>query len=153
MKGKTKKTKSKVITTSRKVGKKISRKKALEISQDILKNAEEERKPAPELTGKTDEELKQIAKDLWAGKIFSSAHINRQEDLPLVFMALVFLSHEQLDEMEKQDVNFFYEYMSEATPTGVNGMPTFFSVRMLKKPETIKMLEYYEKFKAMVDTL
>ncbi len=96
---------------------------------------------------KTDEELKQIAEDLWAGRIFSDRNIKRAEDIPMVFMALIFLKKEQIEQLEKQQMDFFYEYMSQATPTGVNGMPTFFSVRMLTKPETKRMFEYYDAIK------
>ncbi len=98
---------------------------------------------------KTDEELKQIAEDLWAGKIFCDRQVQsrRPEDITMVFMVLMFMDKKQLKQLEKDEVDFFYEYMSQATPRGINGMPTFWSVRVLTKPETKRMFEYYEAIK------
>jgi len=96
----------------------------------------------------SDEQLKQIAQDLWAGKIFSNLHIRDWAgDAFMVFMPLVFMNQFQLDDMKKKEVNFIYEYISNATPTAVNGMPTFFSMRMLTKPDTKRMMKYYEAIK------
>lgn len=99
---------------------------------------------------KTDEELKEIAKDLWAGRIFSDRHItDAPEMLKCVFLSLAFASRKDVEKMKKREVSFIYEYMDRAGPRAINGMPTFFSCRMLTKSETNKMFEYYGKFKEL----
>lgn len=104
---------------------------------------------------KTDEELKQIAKDLWAGKIFSDRHIPPGDSHMMlsVFMPFVFMDKKTLKDMQREKIDFVYEYLDKAGPRAINGMPMFMSCRILTKPETKKMFEYYEKFKAMADTL
>ncbi len=106
---------------------------------------------------KTDDELKEIAKDLWAGKIFSDRHITSLKDSPnmlgMVFMPIVFMDSETKKQLSDFKVNFIYEYLDKAGPRAINGMPTFFSCRTLTEPETKKMFEYYEKFKELAGTL
>ena len=108
-------------------------------------------------TPKTEDELKGIAKDLWAGKIFSDRHINSLKDDPnvlgMVFMPMVFMSNETRKKLSNLKVSFIYEYLSKASPRSINGMPVFFSCRTLTELETKKMFEYYEKFKQIADTL
>ena len=106
---------------------------------------------------KTDDELKGIAKDLWAGRIFSDRHINSLKDDPnvlgMVFMPMVFISNETRKKLSNLKVSFIYEYLDKASPRSINGMPVFFSCRTLTELETKKMFEYYEKFKQIADTL
>lgn len=102
---------------------------------------------------KTDEELRQIALDMHLGKIFSDRHCPTPDMIRSVFMILAFMEEAQIKELQERNIDFFYEYVSEAGPMAVNGMPTFFSVRMLNKGETVKMFEYYKKFKEAQDSV
>lgn len=98
---------------------------------------------------KTEEELKQIAKDLFAEKIFTSEHI-RKEDLGLsnsIFMPLMFLSKENADEMIKNNITIIYEYFSEAMNRSINGYPMFMSYKTLRKEEWTKIIEIYDDIK------
>lgn len=110
-----------------------------------------------EYTPKTDEELKGVAKDLWAGRIFSDRHINSLKDNPsvlgMVFMPMIFMDNKSRKKLADLKVNFIYEYVNKASPRAINGMPIFFSCRILTESETKKMFEYYEKFKQIADTL
>jgi hypothetical protein len=99
----------------------------------------------------TEEELKGIAKDIWAGKIFSTWNITNQDEYPLVFLPLVFLDKKTITEWKKKEVSFIFEYMDKAGPRSINGMPSFFSCKCLTKTETAKMFEHYKKFKEMAD--
>ena len=78
---------------------------------------------------KTDDELKGIAKDLWAGRIFSDRHINSLKDdsnvLGMVFMPMVFISNETRKKLSNLKVSFIYEYLDKASPRSINGMPVF----------------------------
>jgi hypothetical protein len=68
-----------------------------------------------------------------------------------IFMPLLFLNKEQVKDLQDSKVNFVYEYLAHATPTAVNGYPTFMTVRFLLAHETEKMLKYYEEFKQLVE--
>jgi hypothetical protein len=101
---------------------------------------------------KTDEELKTIAKDLYAGKIFSDRHLSGPHEISMVFMILAFLDAEHIKKMQDDNIDFIYEYLDQAGPMAVNGKPTFLSARMLNKDETTKMFDYYKKIKDAVDS-
>ena len=101
---------------------------------------------------RNDEELKQIAIDLFSGKIFTDRHLNSPEELAHHFMPLVFMKETNLKKLSKK-VDFIYEYMDKAMPMGCNGKPIFMSLQYLTKPETKKMLLYHEKLKTAVKKL
>jgi len=101
---------------------------------------------------KTDEELKKIALDLYSGKIFSDRHLNDPEkEIPLVFMIVGFMSKEDIKELESKEPVFVYEYLEKANKMGVNGYPTFFTMRYLNREEYNKMIGYHEKIKASIN--
>jgi hypothetical protein len=71
--------------------------------------------------------------------IFSNWHIQGDKEyiadmLGSVFMPLLFGA-----EIPK-DASLVYEYVSEAGPRSVDGMPMFMSCRFLKKPEAERLL-------------
>jgi len=101
----------------------------------------------------TDEELKQIAKDLHVGKIFCDRHCPSPQAIPQVFMLLNFMNEDQIKDFQAKEYDFFYEYLDQAGPLAVNGLPTFFSIRCLNRTDTAKMLDYYKKIKAAVEAV
>jgi len=106
---------------------------------------------------KTDEELKQIALDLYSGRIFCDRHISADvlkrdpHFIKMVFMTLCFMDSKWLGRLRKEKANFFYEYWDKAGPRGINGYPSFISMRYLKGEETKRMFEFYNKIKSGVD--
>jgi len=96
---------------------------------------------------KSDAELKQIAIDLHAGRIFSDRHLKDPADMRFVFMPIVFMTDKHRQEMIDDNIDFIYEYMEEAGPRSVNGMPTFMSYRMLNRAESKIMFKHYEELK------
>lgn len=99
---------------------------------------------------KTDDELKQIAQDIYRDKIFSQLHIERPEDVPTSFMVLRFVGPEIIDKIESGEIFFIYEYMDKAGPRCINGMPVFGSFKYLNKDDTEKMLKYYNEIRNAV---
>lgn len=106
---------------------------------------------------KTDEELKEMAKDLHAGRIFTDRHLPEGEKASLVFMVLALMDSKQLDEFKKnvdeEKIFMVYEYMEKAGPRTINGMPMFMSFQSLNKPDTEKMLEYFHKIEDAMKAL
>lgn len=93
----------------------------------------------------TDKEVKQLAEDMFKGLVFTDRHIRVKEELLSVFMALVLMSEEQMEDIRKNPPGMIYEYMEKAGPRAINGNPTFLSFRMIGKDDAKKVLERYNK--------
>lgn len=98
---------------------------------------------------KTDKELEQIAVDLHAGKIFSDRHCKNQEELRMAFPILMLADEEMIKAMKEDEVEFLYEYLDQASPRTVNGLPIFLSVKTLTKKETARMFEFYKEIEKL----
>ena len=105
---------------------------------------------------KTRTELKSLAIDIVENKAFGTWNIHNEDLIPCVFTPLMFLSEEQKKELQKTKVAHVYEYIDKATPRGINGMPTFFSMNYLTEDETdaLQLLinEYKENKKVFMTT-
>lgn len=106
---------------------------------------------------KTDEELKQLAKDLYKGEIFTDRQINDSRLLRSVFIPLSLFDEEQAAQfrttVENGKVNLLYERINKAGPRSINGMPIFMSFQTLDTEETKKLFEYYQKIKEVIDSV
>jgi hypothetical protein len=93
---------------------------------------------------RTDEELKQIAQDAYAGKIFTCQQAE-PEMWKMIFMPLGLMSDEQLVEFANSDPGLFFEYLDKAGPRSVNSYPIFFSFQTLSQEEAKKVRELLKK--------
>lgn len=100
---------------------------------------------------KTDEELRQIAVDMYDGKIFSDRHLRNIDDIHIVFMPITLGALHNMPEEERRNIGMIYEYMSERGPRDVNGYPTFFSLKILTQEEAGKMFVHFEEYREMKD--
>jgi hypothetical protein len=105
----------------------------------------------------TDKELKKIAEDLLAGRIFTDRHIPEHTKAHMVFMPLTFMNEDQAKQFQQgindERIYMLYEYMENAGPRTINGMPIFMSYRVLNREQTEKVLEYYNKIKEAIDKI
>lgn len=101
---------------------------------------------------KTDEELKQLAEEMYRGEIFCDRHVNRPQDVEMVFMPIALMDNRGRAALRRRKVNFVYEYMSQAGPRSINGNPTFMTCRVLTEPETKRLFHFYEKITKAVAT-
>ena len=99
----------------------------------------------------TEAELKQIAVDLYDGKIFSDRHFSGPEEtknlISVVFMPLgmgVFKTKKQV-----ANLGMVYEYLDKAGPRAINGFPMFISCRFLNKADAKKMFGFFEEYKKL----
>lgn len=95
----------------------------------------------------TDAEIKQFAMDAVEGKLFTSSHVppERQEELTLVFMPLIFMG-QNYEEWIKQDPKLIFEYLSKASPVMTNGFPCFHSMKYLRPNEFETFHKYVHEF-------
>lgn len=94
----------------------------------------------------SEAELKQIALDLSGGKIFCDKHLGEdaQQMFKSVFLPIALGALDYMTKEEKMQIALIYEYLSEAGPRSVNGYPSFFSFKLLRKDEAKKMWEFYK---------
>lgn len=92
-----------------------------------------------EYTPKTDEEIKTLAIDLQAGKIYTDRHVKNPSELGMVFMAIALGALSGWTEEDIKKLGLVYEYISEAGPRGVNGHPCFMSHRILSIEDAEKV--------------
>jgi hypothetical protein len=106
--------------------------------------------PVPPVASLSDEDLKKLADDIRAGRVFTSAHLSPGEErlLPSVFMPLAFMSAEQRRPL--QGAGLAYEYLDRAAPRSINGCPMFFSVRFLNVADTSKVFAIVRAIDAAV---
>lgn len=101
---------------------------------------------------RTDEELKQIAVDLLAGRIFTDRHFRSTEEwqslIRSVFMVLAFMETDALKDMGDHCAMIF-EYFDKAGPRSINGYPSFMSFQIILKTEIDRLFQYYEAMKQM----
>lgn len=102
----------------------------------------------PELPIDSKHDLKEIAKGIHKGEIFTSKHLRPNESpdiLGMVFMPLIMMNNEQRQEMIDNKAAVFFSYMKDAGPRSINGYPIFWSVSYLTDAEWLKVLQYLKK--------
>lgn len=101
---------------------------------------------------KTELELKELALDVFSGRAVTShqiAHLceERGENvMGMVFMPLLMMDKQQFDWLKSNDVAMLYEYMENALPRSINGLPCFMAFHTLNAEE-------YELFATFINEL
>lgn len=96
---------------------------------------------------KSDKEIKEIAKGIYKGIYFSSLqiHPNDSDMIMMIFMPLAFLSPIDRKQLLVDEITHFYGELSSASPRSVNGYPCMFSMQMLDRTDTEKLIVEYNK--------
>lgn len=102
-------------------------------------------------TPKSDAELEQLAQDVVAGRVFTDRHCPNLEDLRMVFLALALADKEQIQELRKLDIGMLYEYLDQAGPRSINGMPCFFSFQYLNSEDFAKFAIKYKEIRELLE--
>jgi hypothetical protein len=105
------------------------------------------------LINKTDEELKQIAKDIFHGHIFCDRHLRAPSDLERVFAVIALGGLKDLPKEDVLDIGLIYEYREKSSPVGINGYPMFFSAQFISKNDATKVFDYHKKLKDLENSL
>lgn len=95
-------------------------------------------------TPKSEEDLRKLAIDYVEGRIYTSLQIQTPWELRAVFMPLVFLTVDQLQQIE--GAGLFFEYLSEAAPGSINGKPIFMSMNMLSKEDAERFADLVNRY-------
>jgi hypothetical protein len=89
--------------------------------------------------------LKDLARAYVRQEIFTDRQCRDPQDIRMVFMPIIFGALEQVD---LSTVGLIYEFMNEASPRSINGMPTFLSMRLLNREDAKKMADFAMKLQA-----
>ena len=114
-----------------------------------------------EVREKSDEEIKKLALDMMAGRVFTSLHIREGEEarmLPSIFMPLVFIGGSEdgealIEKLKSGEITLIYEYLSEAGPRAINGYPSFLSMRCLNRADHKALSEMLNKLQTAIDAV
>ena len=101
----------------------------------------------------TEEEIKKLADDMYRGLVFTDRHIQNPSDISSVFMPLALLNKEQIEKLNVEYAGMIYEYMDQAGPMAINGMPMFCSFRFLSQEVAKKVMEKYRQIKEVRETI
>src|SRR5574343_691993 len=101
---------------------------------------------------RSDQDLKQLARDVHAGLVFGTWNVESETEIGMVFMPILLASSVTRKMMERDGIIHLYEYLDKSAPRSINGMPIFFSLNTLNKEETEKLIEYVKILKQMEDT-
>jgi hypothetical protein len=95
----------------------------------------------------SDQELKDLALDVWKSRVFLSSYIPPQDqDLVVqIFLPLLFMDKKQLKDLADSRPGVFYEYYEKAMPRSINGYPIFPSFQFLSQDNTTTLIKYIKK--------
>lgn len=102
-------------------------------------------------TSLTEEDIKKLAGDIYLGLVFTDRHIENPSDIPRVFVPLMLMGEEQIEELRSNPPGMIYEYIENASPMGIDGMPIFFSFRLLDQEDVKKVNKKYIQIKEAVE--
>lgn len=94
----------------------------------------------------SDADIKEFVLGLADGRLFTSAHVGNPRDVMLVFMVLALMPN-RFPEDYARKVGVLWEWLEKAGPRSVNGMPCFFSARIMHVDDWKRALDAYERFK------
>lgn len=94
----------------------------------------------PEVPRKSDEELREFVLAYCDGRVFTSLQISKDRDIGLVFMPLALGALHNVTDQYAASIGLIYEYLSKAGPSSINGMPVFFSCRLLHRDDCERVM-------------
>lgn len=115
---------------------------------------------------KTDEQLKTLARDMHAGRVFTNRHIQTSPHLPVevrarqvsdilgaIFTPLMLMDEASQELLRAQEPMLFYAYLDKAGPRSVNGYPQFMEVYIVTAEEWPLLERYIQALEAAPDPL
>lgn len=90
----------------------------------------------------TDEEIKNLARQIYRGEVFTSYNKGVDEsNLPMIFMPLALLDEKSRQKLIDGGADMLYAPMSGKVPMSIDGMPVFMEFKWCNKEDTAKVLE------------
>ena len=93
----------------------------------------------------SEEEVRNLASALFHGDIFTDRQCKTPDEVMSVFVALALSDKALLKDINDDKPGMIYEYVSEACPMSVNGLPMFLSCHFLSQDDTQRILDLAQK--------
>lgn len=106
----------------------------------------------PEYVRRSDKEIKELALAVHAGSAFGTWSIpeHSRNMTTSVFMTLLFMGSIDRKRMKRDGIVHVYEFLSEAGPRSINGMPSFMSHRTLNGEDTNRLQKAIDDLRAFM---
>lgn len=104
-------------------------------------------------TPKTDAEIDELARDIYAGLVFIDRYCNSAEEIQMAFMPLALADEEFIAWLRQVKIDMIYEYYSKAGPRTFNRNPVFFSMNLLDEHDAARVIARHDQIKAAVESL
>jgi hypothetical protein len=99
----------------------------------------------------TDEQVREIARGMIDGTIFTSMQLHDKNLLMNVFMPLIFIDEATRLDITRSGVTEMYAYMKDASGIAINGYPTFGSMGLIRSEDVERITTKYYKMKEALD--
>ena len=99
----------------------------------------------------TDDEVKAIAVGILQREIFTDRHINESCTVEQIFMPLIMLNKQLVDELKSDPPGIIYEHLSEAGPMAINGNPMFMSMHVASIKDAERIWQYYNRLTTAIE--
>lgn len=103
-------------------------------------NLENNKKRKFEYEKMSNNKIKELALNIYKDNVFTNIGLS-ENDVRTVFQVINFFDEETFKFITENPPGLIYEYMSKMSPTLVNGLPIFSSVRFVSQEDTIKVFE------------
>lgn len=97
------------------------------------------------------DELTAIAVETFHGRIFHHNMCETVQDIHAVFMPIGLGALAEWTPEEISNIGLIYEHMSSAGPRSINGMPVFFSMKLVHKDDMPELSSRLDAIKAAVE--
>lgn len=104
-------------------------------TQDLAWVDEHDKQILHPLVALEEKELREFVNMYLAGAVFTDRNIRDQNMLTMVFMPLALGALAGWTRADLNQVGCFWAEMKDAGPRSINGMPCFFSVRMMNRSD------------------
>ena len=94
---------------------------------------------------RTEKELIELARAMATHMIFTDRNCRTVEEIRMVFMSIGLGALSECTEAFRNDIGLIYEYLDNAAPRSINGLPCFFSAHYVSKADTKILMEHYER--------
>lgn len=97
----------------------------------------------------SEEEIRELARKLHHGHLFTDRHLRSPNELTMVFMVVGFMDRDQIEKLFKDygENLMIYEELDKAGPRSVNGLPMFMSAKFVHEDDARAALELAQRFR------
>jgi len=98
-------------------------------------------------------ERRELAEGLLGKRLFTVQHIENPRDISLVFLPIAFGALAEWSKEEIDQIGTICEYLHKAGERSINGLPSFFSCRVIHQKDWDQIVALYQEMKRAVEAV